>query len=109
MLLHWDLHPANVIMTGNGPVIIDWEGARRGPAVADVAMTWVIIGSSDIPGSRLRAALAQGLQAAFTRSFLRAAGPVEDAVRVTVVGLRLADPNVLPAEAARLRRLAPAG
>ena len=27
VLLHRDLHPQNVVLTGHGPVIIDWEGA----------------------------------------------------------------------------------
>lgn len=53
MLLHRDLHSQNVILTSGGPVIIDWEGAARGPAVADVAMTWVVIGFSEIPMPRL--------------------------------------------------------
>jgi aminoglycoside phosphotransferase (APT) family kinase protein len=107
VLLHRDLHPQNVILTGHGPVLIDWEGAARGPAVADVAMTWVIIGFSDIPGSRLRAFAARGVQAAFTRSFVRAAGPIDESWRLMVIRHRLADPNLLPAEAARLKRLAP--
>jgi thiamine kinase-like enzyme len=38
VLLHRDLHPQNVILTADGPRIIDWEGAARGPAVADVAI-----------------------------------------------------------------------
>jgi aminoglycoside phosphotransferase (APT) family kinase protein len=45
----------NVILTADGPQIIDWEGAARGPAVADVAMTWVIVaagtsGAPQLPG-----------------------------------------------------------
>ena len=79
----------------------------RGPAVADVGMTWVIIGFSDIPGPRWRAVAARGVQAALTRSFLRAAGPLDDAWRLTVIQRRLADPNLLPSEAARLRKLLP--
>ncbi len=31
VVLHRDLHPMNVILTSTGPVIIDWEGAARGP------------------------------------------------------------------------------
>src|SRR5487761_1397014 len=53
VLLHRDLHPQNVILTPEGPRIIDWEGAARGPALADVAMTWVIIVFSEVPGPRL--------------------------------------------------------
>jgi aminoglycoside phosphotransferase (APT) family kinase protein len=107
VLLHRDLHPQNVILTSGGPMIIDWEGAARGPAIADVAMTWVIIGFSDIPGPRLRAVAACGVQAAFTRSFVQAAGPIDDAWRLTAIRQRLADPNLLPAEVARLEKLAP--
>ena len=86
-------------------MIIDWEGAARGPAVADIGMTWVIIGFSDIPGPRWRAVAARGVQAALTRNFLRAAGPLDDAWRLTTIEWRLADRNVLPSEAARLRKL----
>jgi aminoglycoside phosphotransferase (APT) family kinase protein len=107
VLLHRDLHPQNVILTPGGPMIIDWEGAARGPAIADIAMTWVIIGFSDIPGPRLRAVAARGVQAALTRSFVRAAGPIDDSWRLTAIRRRLADPNLLPSEAARLEKLAP--
>ena len=105
VLLHRDLHPQNVILTGNGPMIIDWEGAACGPAIADVAMTWVIIGFSDVPGPRIQAAVIRGMQALCTRSFVRAAGPLDDAWRVTAIRHRLGDHNLLPAERARLEKL----
>src|SRR5215470_5954154 len=89
VLLHRDLHPQNVILTQDGPVIIDWEGAARGPAIADIGLTWVVIGFSDIPGPRWRAVAARGVQAALTRSFLRAAGPLDDAWRLTSIERRL--------------------
>jgi len=107
VLVHNDLHPQNVILTAGGPVIIDWEGARLGPAASDIAMTWVIIGFSEVPGARLRRAAVRGVQAAFTRSFLRAAGPLDEATRLAVIRQRLADRNLLPAETARLRKLLP--
>jgi aminoglycoside phosphotransferase (APT) family kinase protein len=107
VLLHKDLHPQNVILTSSGPMIIDWEGAASGPAIADVAMSWVIIGFSDIPGPRLRAVAARGVQTALTRSFVQAAGPLDDAWRLTAIRRRLTDPNVLPSEAARLRSWRP--
>jgi aminoglycoside phosphotransferase (APT) family kinase protein len=107
VLLHRDLHPQNVILTQTGPMIIDWEGAARGPAIADVALTWAIIGFSDVPGPRVKAAVIRAFQAAFTRAFLRAAEPVDQAWRHRAIRARLADPNLLPTEAARLERLAP--
>ena len=103
VLLHRDLHPQNVILTADGPRIIDWEGAARGPAAADVAMTWVLVGFSDVAGSM--SAAVRAVQSLFTRSFLAAAGPVDQEVLAAAVRLRLADPHVLPSERVRLERL----
>jgi Ser/Thr protein kinase RdoA (MazF antagonist) len=36
-LCHFDLHPGNVMMTADGPRIIDWLGAVRAPAALDLA------------------------------------------------------------------------
>src|SRR5579863_337984 len=41
------LHPGNVMLTADGPVVIDWSNACAGPPGADVAMTIVIMASSD--------------------------------------------------------------
>jgi aminoglycoside phosphotransferase (APT) family kinase protein len=41
-LLHLDLHPANVILSSRGPVVVDWTNARRGEPAFDVAVTWLI-------------------------------------------------------------------
>jgi aminoglycoside phosphotransferase (APT) family kinase protein len=109
VLLHRDLHPLNVILTATGPTIIDWEGAGPGPAVVDVAMTWVIVGFSEVSGSSPAAAVTRQVQRAFTRAFLRAAGPADERWRLDALRHRLADPNVLPSEAARLERLTATG
>ena len=105
VLLHRDLHPMNVILTSAGPVIIDWEGAARGPAMYDIAWTWVILASSEVPDTGLAAAAVRGLQAQLTRSFVRAAGPIDPVWRAQAVRDRLIDRNVLPAERTRLERL----
>jgi len=96
-LIHFDLHPDNVLMSPAGPVVIDWTNARGGDADSDVAMTWLILATSGgLPGRMLaglfrrqvgRAALERGLDAA--RAF------------------RLADGNVTAAERDRARRLSP--
>ena len=36
-LCHGDLHPGNVIMTAEGPRLIDWTGTVRAPAAFDLA------------------------------------------------------------------------
>lgn len=42
-LCHGDYHPGNVILTGNGPIVIDWMTARTGSPWADVARTSMIL------------------------------------------------------------------
>ena len=41
-LCHGDLHPGNVIMTAEGPRLLDWTGAIRGPAALDLAFSHII-------------------------------------------------------------------
>jgi len=41
-ICHMDIHPMNIIISANGPVIIDWPGASKGDPMADVARTWVL-------------------------------------------------------------------
>jgi hypothetical protein len=88
--------------------VIDWRGARSGPAGLDVAMTHVIMASSDVDLVPLvqRPAVLM-MRNAFLRRFLAA---VHDDARphlATAVRKRLADPSVRPAEALRLQRLVP--
>jgi Ser/Thr protein kinase RdoA (MazF antagonist) len=42
-LCHADLHPNNVIMTADGPKIIDWSGAVRAPAALDLASCHIML------------------------------------------------------------------
>ena len=104
-LLHLDLHPGNVMLTSRGPVAIDWSGVRMGAAGADVAMTYLIISTSDmdlIPP--LQRPAANMLRAGLLRCFL---GQVRDSPWPQIaraVEARLADFNTRPSEATRLRR-----
>jgi aminoglycoside phosphotransferase (APT) family kinase protein len=56
-LCHGDLHPSNVIMSEDGPVLVDWFDASRGDRVADVARSCLtLLGDgattpSHLPGS----------------------------------------------------------
>jgi aminoglycoside phosphotransferase (APT) family kinase protein len=40
---HLDLHPENIMLTGRGPVVIDWRNADAGPADLDTAFTALIL------------------------------------------------------------------
>jgi len=42
-LCHGDLHPGNVILAPDGPMIIDWFDASRGEPVADVARSSLLL------------------------------------------------------------------
>ena len=42
-LCHCDLSPGNVIMTAEGPKLVDWSGARRGPVALELAFLHVIL------------------------------------------------------------------
>jgi aminoglycoside phosphotransferase (APT) family kinase protein len=106
-VLHLDLHPGNVMLTADGPFVIDWTNGCAGEAGADVAMAYLIMASSDVDGlPSWLAPLAGWLRRLFLRRFLAA---VRDDMRpqlARAARYRLKDPNVRPAEAARLRRLA---
>lgn len=36
-LVHWDVHPGNIIVQGKDSVLIDWGSSRSGPAMIDLA------------------------------------------------------------------------
>lgn len=67
-LLHLDLHPDNVILTEDGPSVIDWPNVARGPGHGDVAYTWIILATAAPPREGLRARLTS---TAGRRLFLR--------------------------------------
>ena len=46
---HGDMHPANILLTSRGPVIIDWTSGRRGDPLVDVARTCVLFESAKLP------------------------------------------------------------
>jgi aminoglycoside phosphotransferase (APT) family kinase protein len=105
-MVHGDLHPDNVLLSPAGPVVIDWANAGRGRPEDDVAMAWLIIAASDMPGGRAARVLARVGRQFFLDAFLKAAGREAAAARLAVVGeLRLADRHVLPHEAEELQRV----
>ncbi|MFC7405152.1 phosphotransferase [Georgenia alba] len=102
-LLHLDLHPMNVLLGPDGPVLIDWANARRGPPGADLAMTWLILATSTVDGplpirlgvALLRRRILAGYEAGLDRAAAMAALP-------HLAGRRAADRNVGDAERRRL-------
>jgi tRNA A-37 threonylcarbamoyl transferase component Bud32 len=98
-VVHLDLHPVNVLMTSNGPVVIDWTNARAGDPASDVALTWLLTACADIPGSGARHAVESRLRNAFLRAYLR--GVDRDAARQAlpaIVAWKSVDQNMRPGE-----------
>ena len=105
-LLHLDLHPDNVLLSPRGPVLIDWEGACRGPAQADLALCWVVVAMSTVHGSAWQQLVGRSGQRLFADAVLRHSGLTVDAAWLArAARFRLHDPNLQPEEADRIRRL----
>lgn len=105
-LLHRDLHPLNVLMTKEGPMVIDWANAARGDPAYDVADTWVLFATADVPGNSLQRSLAAVGRRVFLRNFLRDLDA--DAARAAIpaaVEHRLVDRHMTEAEKERMRGL----
>ena len=100
-LLHLDLHPANVMLTADGPFVIDWANARRGHWADDVAQTIAIVWSALAdPAFAGREAIVAAFVETFVAPFERAV--VREHVPAAVAR-RIADPNVTDAERAIVR------
>jgi aminoglycoside phosphotransferase (APT) family kinase protein len=108
-VLHLDLHPANVMLTARGPVVIDWVNAHAGAPGADVAMAYLIMATSEVDqiSALLRLAL-RPVRAAVIGQFRRAVRDDPAPYIATVARERMRDRNVRPGEVERLRRLAEA-
>jgi tRNA A-37 threonylcarbamoyl transferase component Bud32 len=96
-VVHFDLHPDNVLISTEGPVVIDWTNARSGDGAKDVAMTWLILRTSaGLPG-RL---LARLFRSKAGRETIRRGLPQARTYRV-------ADPSLSEVERARAGRANP--
>jgi aminoglycoside phosphotransferase (APT) family kinase protein len=108
-VLHLDLHPANVMLTTRGPVVIDWVNAHTGAPGADVAMAYLIMATSEVDQATapLRLAL-RPVRAALIGQFRRAVHD-DPAPHIAMAAReRMRDPAVRPGEVERLRQLAEA-
>ncbi|MFG1710504.1 phosphotransferase [Nonomuraea sp. M3C6] len=96
-LLHLDLHPANVLLTEEGPRVIDWANAARGAPGADVACTWLVLATVPVEPSieagraGMLAAFLEDIDAAAARPYLQA-----------IADRRRADRNITAAEKAEI-------
>ncbi|WP_246170175.1 phosphotransferase [Pseudonocardia hierapolitana] len=97
-VLHLDLHPANVVLTPRGPVLIDWTNATDGPPDLDVALTAVILAQVAVaPGHEYA-----GVAGAMLTAFLDATGGQALAMLDDAVSRRATDRSLTAAEAGLL-------
>jgi len=106
-IVHMDLHPLNVIMGPDGPVVIDWPRASRGDPATDVGVAWMLMAAGEIPGSPIKAKLLGTGRSMFVNRFLSHFDRATLSRHLTVVvEWKALDPNIAPAEVATMRRLA---
>jgi aminoglycoside phosphotransferase (APT) family kinase protein len=108
-LVHFDLHPDNVLMSPAGPVVIDWSNASRGDPADDVALTWAILATSVVPGPLPFRAIARAGRRILLDAFLSNVDRAAARARLPAVAARRlqTDPHLLDPERRALARLAP--
>jgi aminoglycoside phosphotransferase (APT) family kinase protein len=105
-IVHHDLHPANVLITPAGPCVIDWTHATRGAGALDLALTWVILRTAELPTTGVDRLVQSAGRLLFLNRFLRAAGRSRARSALgDAVGLRLLDPSLGDQERAAVERL----
>ncbi|MGB8858475.1 MAG: phosphotransferase [Ilumatobacteraceae bacterium] len=108
-VLHFDLHPDNVMLTNAGPMVIDWSNVMIGDPVADVMFSWMLMITSspdDVP-MLLRPALRR-IRRNLSDGFIGETAIDEHARRciVDVCERRLRDPNCRDVEQVAVRAFA---
>lgn len=94
--LHGDYHPGNILLTPNGPTVIDWGEASRGDAAADIARTLLLL----TPEAASGAVPNPGNIASFVTEF--ADGYMERCTQTTAATINTVAAWRLPTVAARL-------
>lgn len=93
-VLHLDLHPMNVLLSADGPVVIDWTNAAAGPPGFDAAISYVAMATFEVDSGRDRAA-----QRFLVEAFRRFRGRKLIAPYLALAcDHRLADRNLMPGE-----------
>ena len=105
-ILHLDLHPDNVMLTDNGPMIIDWSNVAVGAPLADVLFSWMVMCTSspdDVPV--VIRPIVRRVRNALTDGFIEGTA-MDDEARRWIARLcerRLIDPNLRDEEKVRVR------
>jgi aminoglycoside phosphotransferase (APT) family kinase protein len=105
-LLHMDFHPLNVMLSSEGPMVVDWTRASRGDPLVDVAATWVLLASGEVSDHQLQAGIVKIGRSVLLNAYLQPfSGSGVDSVLREVVEWKSQDPNMTASEVARMRAL----
>jgi aminoglycoside phosphotransferase (APT) family kinase protein len=106
-VVHRDLHPLNVMMTPDGPMVIDWSNASAGDPAFDVADTWALLACASAPARGIDRVIVPIGRRILLRSFLRHVDTAAARRAIpAVIEHRFTDPNVSPEERARMEAFA---
>jgi aminoglycoside phosphotransferase (APT) family kinase protein len=105
-LCHFDLHPLNVILSPDGPVVIDWTNAVRGRPGHDAARAWLLMACAEADLKGLVGKLVPILRGRLVKAFVDAVGREEALAGLPYAAeLTLLDRNISAVERDRLRAL----
>jgi aminoglycoside phosphotransferase (APT) family kinase protein len=99
--LHMDLHPLNVMIGAEGPVVIDWPNAARGDPLVDIVLAWVLMAGGEVPSNPVISAVMGRARGMLINGFLGTLGPDLHAARQKlreVVEFKVRDPHMSPVE-----------
>ena len=106
ILVHLDLHPDNVVLTSDGPIVIDWSNCGVGVAGLDAANTWLTLSAGQPDSSPLMRTVVAAGRRFFVHGFVSSidrSAAVRELPRA--LELRLSDTNLSDAERATMRAL----
>jgi tRNA A-37 threonylcarbamoyl transferase component Bud32 len=103
---HGDFHPLNVLLSKDGPIVIDWTNGSEGNALADVAFSQVILATSDADFPRWLESIGRAVRRRFVAAYLRGVGerPGPDLL-AEAAERRLLDPHLRDRELDSVREL----
>jgi aminoglycoside phosphotransferase (APT) family kinase protein len=105
-LLHFDLHPMNVVLSPAGPVVIDWTNACKGRPRADLGRAWALMAAADVDSRGVVRFVEGRVRRALVAGFVDEAGRDEARAGLALAVERTVhDPNISAAERARMRAL----
>jgi aminoglycoside phosphotransferase (APT) family kinase protein len=82
VICHGDLHPLNLLVTGDGSVLVDWSVSRVAHPAFDLAFTELMVGHPPIPmpgiAQTVLGPVARGIARRFLRTYSDIANPVPD-------------------------------